>query len=461
TFISSSTLTKAGKFAIREGLSPSQQWGPNATIDVSLYGSASTIALFPELQKSLMRAHKDLQTPAGEINHGLGSDLDYTQNGTWGVYHRVDLVPNYIQLVLRDFFWTNDQDYLIEMWPSIVKGLAYILNERDKDKDLMPDMEGIMCSYDNFPMYGLASYIQSQWLAAMAMTHQAAQLMNDHKTMDHAAEILEQGKKLMEEKLWNGSYYSLSNDVHGEHGVDDGILTDQLIGQWLAHQAGMDYLFPKEHIDKSLDAIMQHSYIEGFGLRNCSWPKYPQLFPIHESDLWVDQANTCWSGVELGFAALLLYEGKEAEALKVIKTVDERYRKAGLYWDHQEFGGHYYRPLSAWSIINGYLGLGVNNGSYRFSPKTGNNHFKVFFSYGNGMAYYNKLSNSKTQIEVISGKMLLRALVLDTEHMGATSPNVYVKGNKLNIDKRLDDHFWHLQLKSPIMVNEGEVIVIE
>ncbi|MBN2806342.1 MAG: hypothetical protein JXR22_06760, partial [Prolixibacteraceae bacterium] len=29
TFISSSTLTKAGKFAIREGLSPSQQWGPN------------------------------------------------------------------------------------------------------------------------------------------------------------------------------------------------------------------------------------------------------------------------------------------------------------------------------------------------------------------------------------------------------------------------------------------------
>jgi len=32
------------------------------------------------------------------------------------------------------------------------------------------------------------------------------------------------------------------------------------------------------------------------------------------------------------------------EGLAVIKEGDDRYRRSGLYWDHQEFGGHRYRP---------------------------------------------------------------------------------------------------------------------
>ena len=43
----------------------------------------------------------------------------------------------------------------------------------------MPDMNGIMCSYDNFPMYGLASYIQSQWIVALTMASQVAVDMGD------------------------------------------------------------------------------------------------------------------------------------------------------------------------------------------------------------------------------------------------------------------------------------------
>ncbi|MDV7400666.1 hypothetical protein RZS08_55130, partial [Arthrospira platensis SPKY1] len=60
-----------------------------------------------------------MQTDKGEVNHGLALDLDYTLNGTWGVNHRIDLAPNYIQMVLRDCFFTNDAAYLQEMWPSV------------------------------------------------------------------------------------------------------------------------------------------------------------------------------------------------------------------------------------------------------------------------------------------------------------------------------------------------------
>ncbi len=460
TLITSSTLTKNGKFAIREGLTPAQPWGPNGTIDVSLYGSATTIALFPELQKSLMRIHKSLQTVKGEINHGLGSDLEQSLNSASGVYHRIDLVPNYIQLVLRDFFWTGDQEYLEEMWPSIGKGIDYILTARDKDHDLMPDMDGIMCSYDNFPMYGLAPYIQSQWMAAMVMTREAAEIMKDQKTFELAGRIIEKGSALMEQKLWNGNYYNLSNDYNGSKGIDNGILTDQLIGQWVAHQIGMGYLFPKDNVSKSLETIMKHSFIENFGLRNCSWPQFPELYPIHESDLWVDQANTCWSGVELGFAGLLLYEGKTNEALKIIKTVDERYRKAGLYWDHQEFGGHYYRPLSAWSIINGYLGLGIKNGIYTFNPKIEKENFRIFFSFGEGTARYRK-QNGEISIEVLSGTLKIKSLSLPLNQISGKAPELYINNKKVKTSRSLQDEKWVFDLGSLTCLDDYSSLLIK
>jgi uncharacterized protein (DUF608 family) len=432
TFITSSVFTEKGTFAIREGMTPEKPWGPFGTIDVSLYGSSSIIALFPELQKSMMHAHRRIQSDDGEIHHGLQADVDLEHNGTWGVFHRIDLVPNYIQMVLRDFFWTGDREYLEAMWPSVTRGIDYILTRRDKDDDMMPDMEGIMSSYDNFPMYGLASYIQSQWLAAMTSVKKAALVTGDRKTGKLAGEILEKGTRLMEEKLWNGSYYMLSNDYTGDRGKDDGVLTDQLVGQWVAHQSGLGHMLAPERVRSALASVMGTSYIDGFGLRNCTWPSTPDLFPIEESNLWVDQANTCWSGVELAFASFLLYEGMVEEAEKVISTVDDRYRRAGLYWDHQEFGGHYYRPMSAWSILHGYLGLGIADGHYTFDPRSGDGDYTMFFSHGNGTAHYSR-SDEGIGIHVRTGEMGISSLEIADPGFSGEKPSILVDGKKVKV----------------------------
>jgi len=406
TFITSSSLTKKGVFSIREGMTASQSWGPMATSDVGLYGSQMIIAIFPELQKSMMLAHKNLQTEKGEINHGIAHDPDFNKNGTWGVYHRVDLVGNYIQMALRDYFWTNDKDYLIEMWPSIKLGIEYMLEYNDKDGDQMPDMNGIMCSYDNFPMHGLASYIQSQWISALNMASEAARDMEDIALQQKYANIAKKGISLMEDKLWNGSYYSLANDYHGTKGVDEGCLTDQIIGQWVSQTSGMGSIFEEKRVKTALKSILEMSFIDDSFLRNCTWPEYPELYPIHETELWVDQANTPWTGVELAFASFLIYEDMVEDGLKVIKGVDDRYRKSGLYWDHQEFGGHYYRPMSSWSIINAFLGLSINRGVYSFAPKNKTENFKMFFSGPKGTAFFIQNKNS-ISIKSLTGEQVL------------------------------------------------------
>jgi hypothetical protein len=104
--------------------------------------------------------------------------------------------------------------------------------------------------------------------------------------------------------------------------------------------------------------------------------------------MWVDQGNTCWTGVELAFASFLLYEGFYEEALDVIRTVDRRYRKNGLYWNHQEFGGHYFRPMASWAILNGLLGFSIHRERLRFDPQLRQSSFKLFFATPTGTAHF-------------------------------------------------------------------------
>ena len=414
TFVTSSWFTKDGNYGVLEGLLPRDHRGPLATIDVGMYGAVSTAALFPDLDKAMMRAHKRLRNPeTGNVCHGIGRNFQiHDVREARG--NRLDLASQYAVMSLRGFFWTGDRRYLEEMWPSAKAAIEYVLRERDMNGDLLPDMEGIMCSYDNFPMYGAASYVASQFLAAVAYAAEAAEAIGDAQAAARYAEVLETGRAVFEKKLWNGSYYSLYNDDGGPHGDrSEGCLTDQIIGQWATHHAGLASLLEKKRVRTALKSILKISFRE-YGLINCKWPEDGWLHEIPK-DIWVDQANTCWTGVELAFSSFLIYEGLVKEGLEVIKNVDDRYRKAGLYFDHQEFGGHYYRPMSAWANINALLGLSIRDGWYRFDPRLGEKNVKLFFSYGNGSAHYTRtVKGAKEQIaiSVVTGTLGVRALEL-------------------------------------------------
>ena len=235
----------------------------------------------------------------------------------------------------------------------------------------------------------------------------------------------------MEEKLWNGEYYRLYNDEGGTAKGDksEGCLTDQIIGQWVAHLTGLGYLFKEEHVKSALKKVLDFSYKPDFGLRNCTWPEYPDRFPIEKSDLWVDQANTTWSGVELAFASFLIYEGFYKEGLEVAKTVNTRYRKASLYWDHQEFGGHYYRPMSAWGIVNALLGMSVNQDEYTFNPKIPKKTFRLFFSTAKGTSHYIKEADY-AGIESLTGELTFKKITFNSHGLNGKAFKAEVPGNR-------------------------------
>jgi non-lysosomal glucosylceramidase len=459
TFRTSATFNEAGQFGMREGMSADKSWGPNITSDVTYYGSSSIISLFPELQLSSMRAHKGIQQANGDIAHGLAYDLDYTQNATWGVTHRVDLAGNYIQVVIRDFMWTGDREFINEMWPSLKKAFGFAIKRWDSNGDGMPDMNGIMSSYDNFPMYGLASYIHSQWLNTAKGMYEVAKILNDKEMEQKAETIYKKATVLMEQHLWNGEYYVLANDVAGDRGIDDGCLTDQIIGQWMAHQSGFGHLLNSDHVKSALKKVLEMSYKPNFGLRNCTWPKYPDLFPIHESELWVDQANTCWTGVELALASFLMYEDMYDQAVQVAKTVDDRYRKNGLYFDHQEFGGHYLRPMAAWGILNGALGFAIRDNNYIFSPCIPKDNYKILFAFNKGTAFFRKNTYS-IEIEVRSGEMDLNSVALPGHFVNKKSA-VFIDGEKIQFSLTREGSNIVLQFSALLKLKSGIRLIIK
>jgi hypothetical protein len=111
-----------------------------------------------------------------------------------------------------------------------------------------------------------------------------------------------------------------------------------------------------------------------------------------------------------------MYEGMVDEALAVIRAVDDRYRREGLYFDHQEFGGHYYRPMGAWAIVNAMLGLTLHDGRLTFAPRLAQKNLRLFFAVPHATGHYTrKAVGGKTTIalRIATGTLVCRELRFD------------------------------------------------
>lgn len=453
TFRTSSWFTRKGDFGILEGLSPTRAFAGLSTVDVAMYGGISTAALFPELERAIIRSHLRFQNDDGSIIHSILQNFrDKNPKEASGL--RLDLPAQYAYQALRAGLWYSDHAFLAEIWPSVKDALEYGLRERDYNRDGLPDMEGVMCSYDNFPMYGVAPYVATQWLAAYSTAAAAARLLGDSAAEKRYRDLLTTATPVLEEKAWNGSYYRLYAQ---DEKIDEGCLTDQIIGQWATHLLNLPPLLDPERVHSALRSILRLNYHSDQGLRNCQWPEDIFLHDV-DKDCWVDQANTCWSGVELAFSSLLIFEGLTEEGLEIIRNVDERYRRWGTYWDHQEFGGHYFRPMSAWGIIPAALGFSAVNDVVTFAPKitTGDHSCRLLFVTSDGYGHFLR-EGSQISIKVLSGSLRIRKLRIHAAGLPAAR-HLSIEGVKVPLNR--DGDFLISDFLETLAVPAGESMVV-
>jgi hypothetical protein len=231
----------------------------------------------------------------------------------------------------------------------------------------------------------------------------------------------------------------------------DGCLADQLLGQYIAFNAGLGYIAEKEKVNKAIESVFKYNFFESlrgfsnvqrvYGLNDeagvvlCTWPHGNQpLLPFV-------YAQEIWTGVEYQVAASLIYTGKVEEGLRVVEAVQERYNGSKRNpFEHNESGVHYARALASWSVLLALSGIefdGITK-ELTFSPKINTSNFRSFWSTNSAWGEI-AINKNEAKLKVIHGTLFLQKLAIKGEDAASSKTRFYKNGK---------------------IVQEGEILVL-
>src|SRR5262249_53665847 len=147
----------------------------------------------------------------------------------------------------REAVLSPDGAWLTEYWPNIKRAVEYLIaRDAATSPDGKPDgtlSDDQWNTYDN-AIHGVNTFIGSYYLAALRAGEEMAKRMNDSATANRFHEIFLKGQNNLVKLCWNGEYFQQNLPDYdkraGEYGP--GCLSDQMIGQWWAHQLGLGYV---------------------------------------------------------------------------------------------------------------------------------------------------------------------------------------------------------------------------
>ena len=387
--VKDSVYLKNGNFGLWEGLG----YCGLHTTDITYHASFSLISLFPDLQKKQMKMGAAYQREDGRVHHCFKPDMKSVD----GSFERVDINMQFVLMVLRDYLFTGDRDYLTSLWGNVKRAMDST-ETLDTDKDGLPDYNTKRNTYDAWNFSGTPAYIDVLWLAALKAATIIADKVGDRERFDKWNDTLEIGKKSLEEKLWNGEYYNLWRN---NEEIDESLMTDQLDGEWFLRMMGLDGNIPDERVSAVLDLIFKANFDSEQGLVNATVPENRKTC-IHTYKNC--QTIAVWTGIGYAFAALALSVGLKEIADEEIRSIADNQMRLGHFWDHWECGHHYTRPMSSWTILNAVSGISVDyeNKKITFNPIDDNITFPLCLP---DILAKVTITDGRFDIEYISGNL--------------------------------------------------------
>jgi uncharacterized protein (DUF608 family) len=438
--------------------------------------------LFPDLERIMRRIDfKHQQRPDGGINNR--TDVPSPPHPT-GEQPFADGHASCVLKAYREALNSPDESFFKEYWPQVKKAVEYLIGRDAAHAGGSPS--GILeddqwNTYDE-ALHGVTTFIGTYYLAALRAGEEWAKRAGDAEAAGRFRAVFEKGKKKLSELCWNGEYFHQQlpgyEKMPGE--VGPGCMSDQLIGQWWAHQLGLGYLLEKDQVQSALRAVFKNNWKDDLtgwkhmprafagdrdkGLIICTWPKGGR--PGHVM-LYSDEV---WTGIEYQVAAHLVYEGMVEEALAVAKGARDRYD--GLPrppiprnpWNEIECGGHYARAMSSWSLLLALSGYEYDGPakSLRFTPRMTPEKFKSFFAGPEGWGSLTQLREGEAQknaIAVAEGTFAVTRLVLAPKGE-VKKAEVTAAGKKIEAALKLEGGEAIITLSSSATLNAGESLEV-
>lgn len=387
-----------GQFYGWEGCFPGQGCCDGSCTHVWNY-EATLPYLFPELAQSMRKNEFLYEVEAdGKMNFRSRKQLG---GAAWDMPAAVDGQNGTIVRLYREWKLSGNDQLINDLGPSALRALDYALPCWDQDGDLVLDSEQHN-TYD-IEFFGPNSLANSMYLAALKAGVEIARHLGQEARAQQYAKQFALASQRVDDLLWGGEYYVQKLDDINAHRYQYGVgcLSDQVLGQYMAHVAGLGYVLPEAHVRQAIHSVFLYNFRPDLsahenvqrtfalndeaGLLLCSWPHGGRpRFPFVYSD-------EVWTGIEYQVAASLIFEGFVDEGLTLVSTA--RARHDGLRrnpFNEVECGNHYARAMAAWAVLIALSGhtCDLTRDEQRFDPKINQNDFQCFFSNGREWGVY-------------------------------------------------------------------------
>jgi non-lysosomal glucosylceramidase len=436
--------------------------------------------LFPDLERTMRHTDLEIQQhPSGYIPHR--TILPFYLPRNWGrkiggpENPALDGMLGTVLKTYREYRQGAGEEWLSRLWPRVKKLMEYVMNTLD------PDGEGVIRgeqpnTYD-ISIYGPNSFIGTLYLAALRAAEEMARRTGERKMAERYREVYGRGRVNLPREVWNGEYYvqKVNLEKHIEYQYGLGCHADQLLGQWWAHQLDLGYLLPEEQVRTTLDSVLKYNWREDFagfqqdprvfasehdqGLLICTWPKgdRPKVPTLYSDEVW--------TGIEYEVACLLLYEGRDEDAMKILRGVRARYDgRERSPWNDIECGDHYARAMSSWTLLEAAAGQRYNAAeeSLAFAPNTTPENFRCFFITAGGWGTFDQRISQSAQVETLTaryGRISLRTLEFACGGK-ATKASALLNGKALPLRSSFIAKAARLEASPAIELNAGDSLQV-
>lgn len=428
----------------------------------------SMARLFPEFERILReRVDYGIAFRDGVIGHRGELLMHPATDGQAGTIIRT----------WREHTMSADDAFLKRVWPKAKLALQHLIAQDEKRNGVL---EGAQSHTLDATWIGPIAWISSVYCAALRAGQQMAQEMGDVEFAKTCADIAEQGKKEIVDRLFNGEYFIHLPPDHSHINTNQGSHIDQVLGQSWACQLQLPRVLPEKETTSALNALwkynfapdaggyaIEHTEIKGHrvyagrgeaGMVMTTWPQggaevaVPGMANRKEDfKSWIGPGgyfDECMTGFEYQVAAHMISEGESdgelvQRGLAIARAVHDRYAPAKRNpFNEIECSDHYSRAMAAYGVFLSVCGFEYHGpkGYMAFAPKVNPARFKAPFTAAEGWGSFHQQRNAdgsklQAEIKLSYGKLRLHIIALGADGPPPTAVVVTVD------DKRVASSF--------------------
>jgi uncharacterized protein (DUF608 family) len=410
--------------------------------------------LFPELERTLRETEfGDSQDGRGHQNFRATIPIRVNDH----TFHAAaDGQLGGVVKMWRDWQISGDTDWLRRLWPRIRSSMDYCIGAWDPDRtgalikphhntyDIEfwgPDgMCGSVYAAALKATAALAAAIgedPAPWreLAAKAAAHLDGELFRRGRYIQRVMRATPRtGDASKQVGAWNINYspeaLQLLEAEGPKYQYGDGILSDGVIGAWMAEIAGLGSPLNPAKVKSHLAQVHRHNlkhdlrrhanpqrptYAMGDegGLLLCSWPDggKPSLPFVYSDEVW--------TGIEYQVASHCIMAGLVDEGLEIVRVARSRYDgKRRNPFDEYECGHWYARALSSWALLAAMTGVRYSaaDRTLWIAPTSAKRPYRAYLGSGANFGTVT-LGRNTVEVELASGALTLDLVVIDGKAM--------------------------------------------